>query len=958
MRGIHGISEAYGRDERSLAALIESSPLGIVCLDLRGNVTMWNPAAERIFGWKEHEVLGGRLPNIPEEKADEYQAMLPEVLAGAEITEFEALCRTKDAVRITVSVSVAPKRDADGVIEGCVGVILDITERNRAERELEETNQRLTQIFDQSVDALFIHDDEGSIADCNAEACRSLGYSREDLLAMKVGDLATPVPKSKGPLSGENPLWRDLVSGRRERVGFGFAEHRRKDGTTFTVEVRAGAVVYEGRRMVLASARDVTEREEATEEMGRLNRRNQMILDSVGEGIYGVDHEMKISFANPATARMTGHEIGDLIGENAHELLHHTKPGGERYPFHECPVFETIEKGKFRRASNDVLWRRDGTSFPVEYSSTPTRDDKGEVSGAVVVFRDVTGRRRSERLLKEREERFRVLFQNASDVILVSDEDRTIRYASPSAERVMGHRPETLVGTGVVDCIHPEDEERFRAMEAEIRKKRGVSPTMEFRLRHADGSWHSHEAIGNNLLREPSVRGIVFNLRDVTERKVLEEQLTHQAFHDSLTGLPNRNLFMDRVEQALRRSKRKNKAVAVLFMDLDNFKFVNDTLGHELGDKLLTGIAQRLKGCLRLEDTAARFGGDEFTILLEDISGEGGAVRVAERVGAALSEPFELGGREVFVTTSIGVSLNIFGTERIEDLLRHADIAVYHAKERGRNRHAVFEPGMNAWAMDQMVLGNDLKRALEREEFVLLYQPKTLLSTGRIVAVEALLYWNHPERGRLSPNQFIPLAEETGMISAIGRWVLHTACRQTRQWKETLAHPPTRVSVNLSVVQLRSRKLVEEVADALRETNLDAGSLSLEVTESLLMENVYSAIDTLVELRKLGVGLAIDDFGTGYSSLATLKNLPLDILKVDKAFIDGLNEEGRDADIVRAIIDLAHTLGMSVTAEGVESREQFDLLREMGCEVAQGYFMSRPIEADEIPDLLDSNPKW
>ncbi len=639
-----------------------------------------------------------------------------------------------------------------------------------------------------------------------------------------------------------------------------------------------------------------------------------MVLDSLGEGIYGVDRGMRITFANPAAARMAGYGADALLGENAHKRLHHSKPGGGRCLLRESPIFETVEKGVARHSMRDVMWRKDGTSFPVEYSSNPTHDDEGRVSGAVVVFRDATERRRSERLLREREERFRVLFQNASDVILVSDEGQTIRYASPSVERVMGHRPETLVGTSAADHIHPEDEERFRTMEAEVRRKSGASPTMEFRWRHSDGSWHSHEAIGNNLLREPSVRGVVFNLRDVTERKALEDQLTHQAFHDSLTGLPNRNLFMDRVEQALRRSKRRNKAVATLFMDLDNFKVVNDTLGHALGDKLLTGIAERLAGCLRMEDTAARFGGDEFTILLEDISGEEAAVRVAERVEAALAEPFRLGGREVFVTTSIGVSLNIFGTERPEDLLCHADIAVYHAKERGRNRHAVFEPGMNAWAMEQMILGNDLKRALGREEFTLLYQPKILLSTGRIFGVEALLYWNHPERGRLSPGQFIPLAEETGMISEIGRWVLREACRRTRLWKDSLAHPPASVSVNLSVVQLRSKKLVEDVADALAESGLAPDSLSLEITESLLMENVYSAIDTLTELRGLGVGLDMDDFGTGYSSLATLKNLPLDTLKVDKAFVDGLREGGRDTDIVRAVIGLAHTLGMSVTA--------------------------------------------
>ncbi|WP_162924701.1 putative bifunctional diguanylate cyclase/phosphodiesterase [Rubrobacter indicoceani] len=680
------------------------------------------------------------------------------------------------------------------------------------------------------------------------------------------------------------------------------------------------------------------------------------LLASLTDGVYVTDANLSVIAANPALLAMTGYPAEEITGRDAHELFHHTNPAGGPYRREDSPVYRTLTTGQAHRISRESLWSRDGTGLPVEYTCSPIKAG-GDTTGVIVIFRDTAARRRRERLAREREERFRVLFQNSSDIILVSDARRVVRYASPSVERLVGHRPEDLVGGSLLDLLHPDDAEEVVRVTDEARRKGGLTRPVELRWRRADGAWRTSEMIVSNLFHEPTVRGLVMSIRDVTDRKVLEEHIAHQAFHDALTGLPNRSLFMDRLTLALKRSKRSSRAVATLFMDLDNFKVINDTLGHEAGDNLLVEIARRLKICLRESDTAARFGGDEFTVLLEDINGEDDALMVARRIRDEVRKPFVLAGREVFVTTSLGISLNIYGDEAPTDLLRHADIAVYDAKKQGRNRYAVFVPEMNARVTEQLILGNDLGRALERNEFVVLYQPNVSLSSGRIVAVEALLNWDHPDRGRLAPGQFIPIAEQTGTILPIGLWVLEEACRQARAWDSLPGHPPVNVSVNLSALQLRSRDFPGDVRRILRETELESSRLSIEISEGLLSD-VASVAESLSSLKELGVGLALDDFGTGNSSLSTLRELPLDTLKIDRYFVDDLKDDGAGTGVVKALVELAHTLGLRVVAEGVETSRQLSLLREMGCEVAQGYHISRPVEAEAAGRLITSGLRW
>ncbi len=551
---------------------------------------------------------------------------------------------------------------------------------------------------------------------------------------------------------------------------------------------------------------------------------------------------------------------------------------------------------------------------------------------------------------RQNEARFRSLVQHSSDVIIVTRADGAVRFVSPSASRVLGYDPSSMVRRSVSELLHPDDRERAASFFSTAAKTPGVTGPVEWRFSQPDGSWLHAEILATNLLHDPTVKGVVLNTRDVSERRRLEEQLTHQAFHDPLTGLANRALFRDRVSHALALAQRRGSPVTVLFLDLDDFKKVNDSLGHGEGDRLLIAVAERFLACARSADTVARLGGDEFAILIEGAEGRDG---LPDRLAAAMSHPFSLSGNQVRATASIGVA-SASPDDRADDLLRNADMAMYAAKRHGKGRAETYESRMYTDIRERLDLEAALRAAIEGQQLTLFYQPIVNLQTGAIHGVEALLRWEHPQFGRLLPQHFIPLAEETGLIMQLGSWVLGEACRQLQVWRA--AHPrlSLAIAVNISGRQFQGSGLVDALRQTLTSSGVEPSSVVLEITESVLMQT-DPVLERLQQLKGLGVRLAIDDFGTGYSSLSYLQRFPIDILKIAKPFVEEVGQGADRSALARAIVGLGDTLKLQTIAEGIERAEQRAALIELGCTLGQGYHFWPSLPASGIDELLASN---
>ncbi len=584
----------------------------------------------------------------------------------------------------------------------------------------------------------------------------------------------------------------------------------------------------------------------------------------------------------------------------------------------------------------------------------PLHDD-GTVVGVVGIALDVTVREKALEDASRSRRELEDFFDNATVGMNWAGPDGRIIRANQAELDLLGYAKDEYVGRRIQDFhVDPDI-----AQDALRRVQSGETViNLEVRLRHKDGSVRHALLNANGLFENGRFIHSRTVTRDITDRKLAEEQLRHGAMHDPLTNLPNRAFFLERVNQAVERARREQGyRFAVLFLDFDNFKLVNDSLGHSIGDQLLMQIAERLRNCVRPADIVARLGGDEFTILLEEVGGMADLEQSARRIQRCLAAPYELGGRDVHSTASIGVAMagDGEGADSPEDLVRDADIAMYRAKAQGRARFQVFDASMRMGAQVRFGLENDLRTAIERGEFRLLFQPIVELKTGKIHAFEALLRWHHPERGVIRPPEFIPIAEETGLIIDIGNWAIRDACWHARRWQRSTGQGPIRISVNLSAKQLRNPRLVEDVKEALREEGLEPARLRLEITETALMDDVEASVTLLTQLRAIGVELHMDDFGTGYSSLAYLPRFPIQTIKIDKSFTHRMGLRRTDQEIVRSIVDLARNLGMGVIAEGVENATQRARLLEFGCQLAQGFHFAEPLEPAAAGALLETS---
>jgi diguanylate cyclase (GGDEF)-like protein/PAS domain S-box-containing protein len=1234
---------ARARSEAAMRAVVQSSPLAIFAVGPDGHTRLWSEACEEIFGVRAEDAIGRPPPVLPADRSD-LEGLWERVLVGETIRSVELSYPRSGDGPIELSLSAAPVRESDGRVVAAMGVVADITDRKKAEQALRQSEERFRSLAQHSSDIVLLWDARGVITYASPSVLAYTGYEVGQTAGKTAPDVVHPDDRSV--------------------VGAAFKKVLRKGGSTRPFEARVRRQDGEYRRLemivtnlldepsvrgVVLNAHDITERAEATEALRQSNATMSAIVENSPLAIYSLDANGVITHWNRACEQLFGWTADEAIGQFSLTVPEHDT---ELHAELRAQVMsdQVITEVELRRAT------KHRGLIDVSFSAAPLRDEEGQITGILALAADISDRKAAEEALRASEERFRALVQHSSDIIAVLNRDGTTRYTSPSAERIMGYPESLIAGADVLSFIHPDDvepvreifnralereaitgpvefrmrhadgswryleaiannlldnpaveglvitarevserkeseeallrsRERFRALvqnlsdvitvvDSEFRitytspaaerlfgfedhddawvnpigqvhpddaermatllgdqlREHGITEPVPFRIRHRDGTWRNVEAIANDLLDDPAVQGVVVTTRDVhertraeamvadqarilemvaqgaplpetlsamcrvveaqepgvrcsvllvdedenrlrhgatpslpegfvralaegvpiaensascgtaahrgqpvvvtdiesdplwtgyaevalahglnacwstpilaasddrvlgtfdvyyperrdpaaehvqvvemvvhlaamaIERKAFEDRLAHQAHHDPLTGLPNRVLFLEFLVLALARARRHRSSVAVLFLDLDRFKVVNDSLGHDAGDDLLVAMARRLKGVVRPGDTIARFGGDEFTVLCEDLSGPHArqqAIDLAERLLEAIHSPFELDGDETFLSASIGIALAGGASDRPEALLRDADAAMYRAKDRGKGRWELFDEEMRSTARQRLETENALHRALDRHEFRVFYQPVVSLSEGRCVGAEALVRWQHPDRGLVAPYEFITLAEETGLIVPLGAWVLEEACRQVAEWQKDLrADSSFVVSVNLSARQLAQPDLVTSVASALERSGADARNLCLEITESVLMDDAEGTIGSITALKSLGVKLSIDDFGTGYSSLGYLKRFPVDSVKVDQSFVDGLGSDPEDSAIVAAVVSLGHALGLTVVAEGVESAEQLEELIALGCDQAQGFFFAPPQPASDVGAMVGHGRRW
>ncbi|MDQ3711068.1 MAG: PAS domain S-box protein [Acidobacteriota bacterium] len=955
--------EKLNKNERFLRAVLENLTDGIVACDAEGTLTFFNKATHKFHGlpqislapekWSEYYSLYNADAKTKMQMKD---VPLYRALQEGSVENLELVIKPKNGLARTVISSGQALFDESNQKLGAVVVMHDITERKKAVGELQKNLSLLTSTLEATGDGILVVDLDNTIVTCNRQYFEIWQISDEIIKSMDYAKVTEYI--SKQLINADDFI--NTTKGLTAKPGikdFDLLEF--KDGRIY--ERHSHPQILDGKVVgQVASFRDITERKRAENTL----RESESLLAAAQRITHSGSWELDLSDLenldnnevrwSDETYRVYGYEPGQI--EVSNEVFYNAAHPDDRTRIGQA-LIEAIEQRKNYNIEHRIILP-DGSERILHCQAVLIFDNRADKPIKLLgTVQDITERKRAIDALLESENKFRMLVENTSEGLLQVDNDDRTQFINNRLCEMVGYSADELINKIWTQMLL-DDEGRDLIGQANGRRRKGISDRYETKLRKKSGELFWVIIGGAPIVdAEGKIIGSMGVFSDITEKKRAEEQLLHDAFHDGLTGLANRALFMDHLRMTIERGKiPHSNSYAVLFLDFDRFKVINDSLGHAEGDNLLKHIARQLESLMRTGDLVARLGGDEFVILLSEMLEEGDAVQVAERIQNSLKNPFDLSGNEVFVSVSIGIALSTAGHKHAEDMLRDADIAMYRAKAKGRAQYQIFDQSMHEHASQQLSLEIEMRRALERQEFLIHYQPIINLEDESLVGFEALVRWKHPERGMISPFVFIPAAEENGLILPLGNWILRESCRQLRCWQDVnSAASRLTVSVNLSCKQFLQFDLTQQIDSTLRATGLDPRCLKLEITESHIMENSEMAVVIMNHLHALGVEISLDDFGTGYSSLSYLHSLPVDYLKVDRSFISRMTDSKENSEIVFTIIKLAHNLKMKVVAEGIETAEQLAQLKNLNCEYGQGYIFLKPLEAAEAENFIKQN---
>lgn len=941
--------EQLRRSEENLAITLQSIGDAVIATDAQGLITRMNPTAEHMTGWRLEEAIGQQLNTVFNIiNADTRQVSRNPVELVMEHGQVVGLANhtaliARDGTEYQISDSAAPIRDNNNQILGVVLVFSDVSERYKAIEDLRRADERFRTTFKLIPNPLTLQTKEGLLLDCSDAFCEETGFSREEIIGQDIKNLDL----------WEHPEERDAMRERLIKNGrvddFEF-KMRRRNGEIRTVEFSARFLKNEAEPILLAVAHDITLRKQAEEAVSK----NERFIATLAHNIPGMvshwTHDLRCNFANK--------EYLDWFGKTAEEVYQSTPQqiiGEEIFKLNE-PFMRAALEGK-AQSFERIIPRPNGASVYVWTQYIPDISN-GKIEGMFVVILDISERKYAELALQESAQHTQAILDNMFDGVITINTRGTIQSFNKAASTIFGYSQDEVLGLNVTMLMPPHfknQHEAYLRHHNESLDSEVLNTLREVEGKRKNGDTFPMSLSISKILRAGTVT-FVGLVRDISQQRHDEEEIYRLAFYDPLTNLPNRRLLFDRLQQAILTSCRTDQHGALMFLDLDHFKQLNDSLGHDVGDILLQQVAVRLQACLREGDSVARMGGDEFVMLIESLSiypneAASQAEGIAHKILAALAEPYRLREHAYVITPSIGIVVFLHQQETLDELLKKADVAMYQAKTAGRNNARFFDPTMQAAVSVRITLEKNMRIALERKEFLLHYQMQ-VDSKGSPTGVEALVRWNHGEHGMVSPAAFIPLAEETGMILPLGQWVLETACTQLVKWATRPETANWTMAVNVSASQFAQPNFVANVTTALSKTGANPHLLKLELTESMLVKDVEDVIVKMVEIKALGVAFSLDDFGTGYSSLSYLKRLPLDQLKIDQSFVRDLLTDPNDAAIARTIVALGHSLSLKVIAEGVETSEQRDALAQMGCDAYQGYYFARPVPSENILETI------